>query len=149
MRLAKAIGTVVLLVALAVIAMLGPFRRPSTQGRRRPPQVVTAAAATSPPRALIQHQTESFIEQQAGDLAGLTFHDAMCAAPSSATVGTTYGCTAVGPDGVTYSFYAVIADSEHFVLHSGRVPASATSSSAEHRPRGRMRQRVCASRRSG
>ena len=129
MRLAKAIGTVVILVALAVIAMLGPFRRPSTQGRRRPPQVVTAAAATSPPRALIQHQTESFIELQAGDLAGLTFHDAMCAAPSSVTVGTTYGCTAVGPDGVTYSFYAVIADSEHFVLHSGRVPASATSPS--------------------
>ena len=132
MRLAKAIGTVVILVALAVIAMIGPFRRPSSQGGRRPRQVAPATATTSPPRTLIQHQTESFIEQQASDVAsrtGLTFHDAMCAAPSSVTVGATYGCTAVGSDGVTYSFYAVIADSEHFVLHSGRVPASATSPS--------------------
>ena len=140
MRLA-AIGTVVLLVALAIIAMLGPFRRPGTQGRRRPPQVVPAPAATAPPRALIQHQTESFIELQAGDLAGLTFHDAMCAA----IIGHRWhhGCTAVGPDGVTYSFYAVIADSEHFVLHSGRVPVSATSPSGWRRPRGRMKAVVC------
>ncbi len=88
-------------------------------------------ASTTAPLAqtVLQHETESFLEQQSGDVAsrsGLTFHDARCAAPPAVAVGTTYECTAVGPDGLTYSFFAEVSDGGRFVVHSGHVPTSTT-----------------------
>ena len=106
---------------------LGPFRKPTSRSRQPQPTVTSTAAPLAP--TVLQRQTESYLEQQSGEVAsrsGLTFHDASCAAPRAVTVGTKYECTAVGPDGLTYSFFAEVSAGGRFVVHSGHVPTSTT-----------------------
>ncbi|MFV0308053.1 MAG: hypothetical protein ACK5OX_09965 [Desertimonas sp.] len=62
-------------------------------------------------------EAEDFIQDEDGDLAsaaGMTFTDAACDEPADTDVNTEFACTAVGSDGVTYEFAAIIDGDRSF-----------------------------------
>jgi hypothetical protein len=87
---------------------------------------VFAFAACSADEGDFASEAEGFIEEDDGDVAtqlGQTFSDAACEEPASTDTNTTFACTAVGADGVTYDFLATISGENEFTI-SGGTPAA-------------------------
>ncbi len=88
--------------------------------------------------ASFEESAENFLEDDDEEVAtalGLTFDDASCQEPVDKEVGTTFTCTAVASDGVTYTFVGEITSRDQFTLSpsspppggAGSVPSASTT----------------------
>jgi hypothetical protein len=76
----------------------------------------------SPDDADFQEDAADFIAEDGGDVEtqlGAALDQVACETPTSAEVGTSFGCTAVGDDGVTYEFTVEITGDNSYEVGGG------------------------------